>query len=162
MSCTQIWWLWLISASALFRVEERKEQEEGKMLSRLSSISSPLVSMLPSVLRQPILQKIVPASFSTSAALQFNSRLTSPHNFPQPRRQVKLKCWESLNVYYNVMRQKIQGRDVENGKFKTDQSQNANPTFDRPTVYFFVLVFVYLWTVSAHTMTDTLPDVLES
>ena len=54
-----------------------------------SSVSSPLASFLPSVLRQPILQKIVPASFSTSAALQYNSRLTSPHNFPQRRTQVK-------------------------------------------------------------------------
>merc|ERR1719234_2979268 len=70
------------------------------MLSRLSSFStsisssfstfsSPLSSFLPSVLRHPIVQKLAPASFSTSAALQYNSRLTSPHNFPQRRTQEK-------------------------------------------------------------------------
>ena len=54
-----------------------------------STMGSPLATFLPSILRQPLVNQPAPALLSTSAALKFNSRLTSPHNFPQRKRQVK-------------------------------------------------------------------------
>ena len=84
------------------------------MLSRLSSISSPLASFLPSLLRQPIVQKLAPASFSTSAALEFNSRLTSPHNFPQPRRQVS--CFSFYLVQENQSSKTVAVGDMFSNK----------------------------------------------